>query len=118
MRSRQTNRQAIRRPLTMSARCRLMSGLQDNVTVSDLSTHGCRIATRTLSLAVGTRVMLKLDGLEAISCTVRWVESGQCGLQFERPIYEPVVEHLCRLHVQMSGEVQDWRARTRGVCSG
>jgi hypothetical protein len=55
--------------------------------------------------------------LEAISCTVRWTESNQCGLQFERPIYEPVVEHLCRLHVRMGGEVQDYRARTRGICA-
>lgn len=101
----------------MSARCRLMSGLQDQVAVSDLSTHGCCIATRTLSLVAGTRVMLKLDGLEALSCTVRWVTGSQCGLQFERPIYEPVVEHLCRLHVRKSGEMQDYRARTRGVCS-
>lgn len=101
----------------MTARCRLMSGLQDNVVVSDLSTDGCCIATRTLSLSEGTRVMLKLDGLEAISCTVRWARGNQCGLQFERAIYEPVVDHLCRLHVQMSGEVQDYRARTRGVCS-
>ena len=101
----------------MPARCRLMSGLQDNVVVSDLSTHGCCITTRTLTLCAGTRVMLKLDGLESISCTVRWAENGHCGLQFERPIYEPVVEHLCRLHVRMSGEVQDYRARTRGVWS-
>lgn len=101
----------------MSARCRLMSGLQDNVTVGDLSTHGCCITTRTLTLTVGTRVLLKLDALEAISCTVRWTESNQCGLQFERPIYEPVVEHLCRLHVRMGGEVQDYRARTRGICA-
>lgn len=102
----------------MPAHCRLMSGLRDNVMVSDLSTHGCCIATRTLSLTVGTRVMLKLDGIEAISCTVCWVGGNQCGLQFERPIYEPVVEHLCRLHVRMGNPTEDYRARTRGLYSG
>lgn len=102
----------------MPAHCRLMSGLRDNVTVGDLSTHGCCITTRTLSLSEGTRVMLKLDGIEAINCTVRWVQGNKCGLQFERAIYEPVVEHLCRLHVRMGGEVEEYRARTRGLYSG
>jgi hypothetical protein len=94
-----------------------MSGLRDKVMVSDLSTDGCCIATCTLSLSEGTRVVLKLDGLEAIGCAVRWAQGGQCGLQFERRIYEPVVEHLCRLHVPMAASVQDYRARTRGACS-
>jgi hypothetical protein len=39
-------------------------------------------------------VWIKFDGLESIEATVRWVEGHIGGVQFERPLYEPVFRSL------------------------
>jgi hypothetical protein len=29
---------------------------------------------------------------------VRWIEGQHAGIEFDRPLYEPVVDHLSQLH--------------------
>ena len=43
---------------------------------------------------VGARVVIKPDGMEAISGVVRWLADRRAGVQFDMPLYGPVVEHL------------------------
>ena len=94
----QNHRQAERKPVTMGARCRTMSGLRDEGQLSDLSTHGCCLTMRSMFLGVGTRVMIKPEGMEAISGVIRWLAGNRAGVQFDQPLYGPVFEHLSQLH--------------------
>lgn len=96
----ETARKVERIPVALAARCRTMGGMRDEAYLCDISTHGCRIVTRSLYLSVGMRVTIKPDGLEAFSGVVRWLGQDGAGVEFDNPLYGPVVEHLCARHMR------------------
>jgi hypothetical protein len=91
-------RRAQRRPVRLAATCRTQNGLRDNGHISDISAHGCCLTTNTLSVRIGARVVIKPDGLEGMTGIVRWIDGQNAGIEFETPLYEPVVDHLSRMH--------------------
>lgn len=91
-------RRAERRPVEMPASCRTQSGLRDEGLISDISPQGCRLAARTLAMRVGLRVVIRPPGLEGIPGIVRWFDGHYAGVEFDAPLYEPVVDHLSQLH--------------------
>lgn len=64
------------------------------VEVVDLSESGCRINERSAWLKAPSEVTIRIGALESLDATIRWVCDGQAGLEFRRPIYGPVFEHL------------------------
>ncbi|TMJ12588.1 MAG: pilus assembly protein PilZ [Alphaproteobacteria bacterium] len=78
---------------------RVGAGLTDNarpaspITVVDLSCGGCGIES-DLELAVGSRVWLKLPGLESWPCLVTWSDGPRAGLAFDRPFHPAVLERF------------------------
>jgi hypothetical protein len=92
------SRKVDRLPVALAARCRTMGGMRDEAYLCDISTHGCRIVTRSLYLSVGMRVTIKPEGMEGFSGVVRWLGADGVGVEFDRPLYGPVVDHLCALH--------------------
>lgn len=91
-------RRAQRRPVKLAATCRTQSGLRDSGYISDISPQGCRLTTRTLAVRIGSRVVIKPDGLEGLTGIVRWIDGDHAGIEFDSPLYEPIVDHLCRQH--------------------
>jgi hypothetical protein len=81
----------------MTATCRTQSGLRDNAYISDISPFGCRLTIKTLAVRIGLRVVIRPQGLEGVSGVVRWIEGQNAGLEFDAPLYEPVVDHLSQL---------------------
>jgi hypothetical protein len=59
----------------------------------DLSPYGCKIEFIERP-AVGDRVWVKFDNLQAIEAEVRWIEGHVGGLQFTNPLYEAVFRRL------------------------
>ncbi|MDE1916644.1 MAG: PilZ domain-containing protein [Sphingomonadales bacterium] len=92
------SRKVDRLPVALAAKARTMGGMRDEAYLCDISTHGCRIVTKSLYLSVGMRVTIKPEGMEAIGGVVRWVSEEGVGIQFDNPLYAPVVEHLCARH--------------------
>ncbi|MBS0254841.1 MAG: PilZ domain-containing protein [Proteobacteria bacterium] len=88
----------MRKPLTLAAKCRTLTGMSDDAYLSDLSPHGCCITTRGLLFRLGARVVIKPNGLEAIGGIIRWIAGNRAGVEFEQPLYAPVVEHLSSAH--------------------
>jgi hypothetical protein len=88
--------------LALRAQCRITSGLRDTGEISDISTQGCCIKTDTVLFRVGSHVLIRPDGMEALGGTVRWIAGDCAGLEFDRTIYDPIVDHLVQLH--KSGE--------------
>jgi len=86
--------------VSIAARARTMGGMRDEAWLCDISTHGCRIVTKTLYLSVGMRVTIKPEGMEAFSGMVRWLGADGAGVEFDNPLYGPVVEHLCAQHAR------------------
>ncbi|MCJ2188965.1 PilZ domain-containing protein [Novosphingobium sp. 2638] len=82
----------------MAVQCRTQSGLRDNGEISDISAEGCCMRTRGIYLRVGARVVLRPEGMEGLTGIVRWVRSDLSGVEFDRPMYGPVVDHIVATH--------------------
>ncbi|WP_395395689.1 PilZ domain-containing protein [Novosphingobium sp. BL-8A] len=91
-------RQASSRSVALSAQCRTQNGLRDQGEISDISAQGCCLRVHGLFFRVGTRVVVRPEGLEGLTGIVRWVDGDFVGVEFDRLIYQPVVDHLVRTH--------------------
>ncbi|WP_176399829.1 PilZ domain-containing protein [Novosphingobium sp. B 225] len=89
-------RRSNRLHLVLPARCRSRSGFVDRVVISNLSEHGCRIDSLGLILGVGDMVVVRPEGLEGQTGVIRWIKGHSAGIEFDAPLYPPVVEHLHR----------------------
>jgi hypothetical protein len=91
-------RRVQRRPVTLTATCRTQGGLRDNARIADISQYGCCLRTSMLAMRVGARIVIRPQGLEGVGGVVRWIDGQLAGIEFDSPLYEPVVDHLSRLH--------------------
>lgn len=87
-----------RRPVRLAATCRTQSGLRDNAYIADISQYGCRLTTHTLAVRIGMRIVIRPQGLEGVGGVVRWIEGQHAGIEFDAPLYGPVVDHLGLMH--------------------
>jgi hypothetical protein len=63
------------------------------VAVYDLSAEGCKVEFVERP-AIGERVWVKFDQLEALEGSVRWIAGHVGGVQFERPLHDAVFQRL------------------------
>lgn len=91
-------RRSARKPVNMPVQCRTQSGLRDNGEIFDISEEGCCLQITGLFLKVGGRLIMRPSGLEPFSGIVRWISGDFAGVEFERPMYGPVVDHLALQH--------------------
>jgi hypothetical protein len=93
-------RGAQRRSVALPAQCRTTNGLRDSGQISDISTQGCCVNTGNLLFRVGSHVVIRPTGMEALGGTVRWIARDFAGIEFDQAIYGPVVDHLVQMHQQ------------------
>jgi hypothetical protein len=110
-------RRSRRLTMAMPARCRTLGGFVDDVVIRDLSPHGCRVVSQALTLHPGARVVLRPTGIEGLCGEVRWVSGHQAGIEFERPLYEPVVEHLHRRFASFLPPEVPWQGGRRPLAA-
>lgn len=91
-------RQSTRKPVSLAAQCRTQSGMRDQGEISDISAEGCCVSTNSLFFRVGTRVVVKPEGIEGLTGVVRWITSNKAGVEFDTPLYGPIIDHLAALH--------------------
>ena len=65
------------------------------ITVIDLSTGGAGIEAG-VHLETGSRVWLKLPGLQSWAARVAWSDGSRAGLSFDNPLHPAVVERYAR----------------------
>jgi PilZ domain len=94
-------RRATRAALNLSATVREGSRSKAQVRVIDISTHGCRIECTT-PVSDESRIWLAIAGLETQYSRVVWHCEEFVGLEFEKPLAEPVLERLLRDHTQLT----------------
>ena len=78
----------------MSAQFRTQSGMRDKAEISNISAEGCCITTRNIFVKIGSRVVIRPEGLEGLTGVVRWIDGNRAGVEFDTPLYVPVVDHL------------------------
>lgn len=64
------------------------------ITLLDLSVSGCRVRTIGSPLATGQLLIVRPEGIEGLEGIVRWVEDGEAGIEFNRPLHPSVLDHL------------------------
>lgn len=94
--------------VTMPGRIRHTINRRSEVAIADLSRLGCRIVG-PVDVSIGSTLFVRLDQLAALRTTVRWRSGTSLGLEFDTPLYLPVLEHLLRHWPPLP----DWQ-RSRG----
>ena len=90
------HRRGIRNSVAMTARVRSTGGMVWDVVVTNLTAEGCCIAKPDIRLRAQQRVSIKLESLEYLLGHVKWALESTAGIEFDRPLYGPVAEHLQR----------------------
>jgi hypothetical protein len=80
-------------PTSLRRRARVFHGFR--VRAFDLSPAGCKIEFIERP-ALGERVWIKFDDLEAIESEVRWLDGHIGGVQFAHPLHPAVFEQIAR----------------------
>lgn len=91
-----SRRRALRGSVVMPGGVRHSLTRRASVSIADLSANGCRIETTDEEIAIGSPVFVRLDGLAPLRATVRWRDAGVAGLEFDHPLYIPVMDHLLK----------------------
>ncbi|HKX78344.1 MAG TPA: PilZ domain-containing protein [Novosphingobium sp.] len=91
-------RNAERKAVALAAQCRTQGGVRGQGSITDISAQGCCVTSRSVFFQIGSHVMIKPEGLEGLTGIVRWIEGDRAGVEFDTPIYTPVVEHLVQRH--------------------
>jgi hypothetical protein len=82
----------------LPAQRRTSSGLRDSGQISDISTQGCCVSTGSVPVRVGSHLVIRLKGMEALGGTVRWIARDFAGIEFDNPINGPAVDYLVQTH--------------------
>ena len=105
-------RRAERRIVNLAARLREPGAVVTEVEVQNLSIDGF-MAKGEFAVEIGAYVWLKLNGLEALSCKVVWVEGDKAGFEFTSPLHPATVELIAATHRKPLPKrhfgPQDWR---------
>jgi hypothetical protein len=108
-------RRVARTALRLAATMRDGSRSKVSARVIDMSTHGCRIECTTM-VEDGSFVWLNIAGLESQYSRVVWHCNEFIGLEFEKPLAEPVFERLLQGQEQLEeetiAELRDIASRT------
>jgi hypothetical protein len=94
-------RRSNRAALNLSATMREGSRSKAQVRVIDISTHGCRIECTT-PVTDESKIWLAIAGLENQYCRVVWHCQEFVGVEFEKPLAEPVLDKLLKDHAQLT----------------
>jgi hypothetical protein len=86
-------RRGCRAALSLTATMREGSKSKVQVSVIDISTHGCRVQC-TSAVPVDSCVWLSIPGLENQYCRVVWHCQEFVGVEFEKPLAEAVFQKL------------------------
>jgi hypothetical protein len=97
----QTDRRRVQRlALRLNATMRDGTKSRVKVRVIDMSTHGCRIEC-SATVEDDSWVWLSIAGLENQFCRVVWHCQEFIGLEFEKPLSEPVFDRLLAAQEQL-----------------
>ena len=89
----QRHRKSARVPLRAEVQLRRTGHHHYLVNVFDISPEGCKLEFVERPRLDET-VWVKFDGYDAIQSSVCWVEGHSAGIEFVRPIYPSIFEHM------------------------
>ena len=94
-------RRETRTPVSMPGRCRHGAARWAYVHLDNLSSKGCCFSNFGLPIREDGEIVVSLAGLaglQGLTGKVRWISYPNMGVEFDRSLYAPILEHLCRNH--------------------
>lgn len=88
-------RQSGRKPVAIAGLCTIGSRAGEQVLVTDLGRHGCRLHTAAVGVTKVESLVLKLASCAPIKGTLVWSKGGALGVRFSKPLSGKVLERLC-----------------------
>jgi len=86
-------RRTERRMVNLAASLREPGATVADAEVRNLSIDGF-MADCDIPLEPGQHLFLKLPGVEALSCTVVWIDGGKVGFEFTAPLHQATLDQL------------------------
>ena len=87
-------RRASRRKITATGSVRV-GGRGYRVALTNLSDQGCQFwIPRMAGIPLRSTVSLYIEKLGPFKATVRWSRDGWIGVQFDMPVYQPILRHI------------------------
>ena len=87
-------RREVRFNFDVPGRYRNGSGRAHQVLFLDVSEYGCRFCDPCGSLSKDDRISIRLGGLGPLAATVKWRDKRFVGVEFNQPLYLPVLHNL------------------------
>jgi hypothetical protein len=83
-----------RHGLGIEGRCRVGSGTDQLVVVSNISAEGCSLSGASLGMTKDQSLQIWIGADGPISGKLRWARNGRHGVRFDEPLGEERVERL------------------------
>ena len=100
-RTNDTRRFYRRTELQAEAKLRAAQRISVDARVQNLSAKGCCLEVPYGNFAQDECVWFKIDGFETWKGTVRWVDGGKVGIEFDHPFYPSVFEYILALNMPL-----------------
>ena len=84
-----------REPVAIPGTCTIDGRGEEQVLVTDLGTHGCRMHTAAVGVTKAQELILHLAGCAPIKGTLKWSKGGALGVRFARPLSDALLAMLC-----------------------
>jgi hypothetical protein len=81
--------------VAIPAGCTIGERGEEQVLVTDLGTHGCRLHTGAVGLTKAQTLVLRLAGCAPIEGTLIWSKGGALGVRFAKPLSDKRLAALC-----------------------
>ena len=89
------DRKTDREPVAIPATCTIGGRDAEEVLVTDLGKHGCRMHTGAVGVTKTEKLVLNLAGCAPIKGSLQWSKGGALGVRFTRPLSDKLLETLC-----------------------
>lgn len=84
-----------REPVAIAATCKIGERDEEEVLVTDLGKHGCRLHTGVVGVTKSEKLVLTLGDSKPIRGSLKWTKGGALGVRFTRPLGEELLKTLC-----------------------
>lgn len=105
------DRTTLREQVAIAARCKMGEREAEDVLITDLGRHGCRLHTGAVGMTKTEKLVLTLDGCAPIDGSLKWTKGGMLGVRFTKPLGEKTLQRLCT--EQSAANVVPLRSRTK-----
>ncbi len=83
-----------RHPITIQGSYRMGTGSERKVAFVNLSENGCQFYEKSHPLNPDALLSIRIETIGPFDATVRWCDRDNVGIEFKRPIYGPVFDHI------------------------